>query len=65
MISPTRGTLEIFLLVCMDFYIRSYGFHDANTKYEIVTAGLSVYGLSQAPRLHFSLHVVSIVIFFV
>lgn len=69
-ISPTRGTLEIFLFVCMDLFvfiyiIRLYGFHDANTKYEIVTAGLSVYGLAQAPRLHFSLHVVSIVIFLV
>lgn len=52
--------MDVFFIY---MYICLYGFHDANTKYEIVTAGLSVYGLTQAPRLHFSLHVVSIVIF--
>jgi hypothetical protein len=46
-VSPTRGTLEISLFVFV---------HIANTKYKIVTAGLSVYDLAQAPRLHFSLH---------
>lgn len=67
-LSDTRHFRDFLIRLHGSFYIyiyiiRLYGFHDANTKYEIVTAGLSVYGLAQAPRLHFSLHVVSIVIF--
>ena len=53
MISPTRGTLEILLFVCTVSTTQE-------KKYEIVAAGLSVYGLTQAPRSHFSLRVVSI-----
>jgi hypothetical protein len=42
-------------------FVCTVSIDDAKTKYEIETAGLSVYGLTQAPRLHFSSHAISIV----